>query len=123
MVPEVLSVDFYPPHGSVQIARDVQGLLEFSHEVGDPAAAAGKIALVCLGAANPTCATPDVAGCPATTPAAVSFEPGGMEARITATVSLEADTCYLFTVEAGIEADSKNVGPLPSARRSAFQTL
>lgn len=123
VVPEVLSVDFYPPHGSVQIALDVQGLLEFTHEVADPDDAASKIALACLGTPAPTCATPELTGCPATTSAAVTFAPGSMEARVTPATALANNTCYVFTVEVGIEAKAKNVGALPSPRRSAFQTL
>ncbi|OGQ90171.1 MAG: hypothetical protein A2289_19935 [Deltaproteobacteria bacterium RIFOXYA12_FULL_58_15] len=121
-VPEVMSVDFYPPNGSVAISVDVQGLLAFSHEVADPSAAAREISLTCLGSPSPSCLTPNEAGCTATAQANVIFEPSGMQARVTATSSLLSNACYLYQVNGGVEAADDAVGDLPSDRRSVFRT-
>jgi hypothetical protein len=119
VVPDVLSVDFHPPHGSVDISVDVQGLLFFTHPVADPAVAASGISLECLGTPNPTCASP-ISGC--STSARVTFEPGNFEARVVPNASLQSNTCYVFKVAGGIEALDEHVGALPSERRSAFNT-
>ena len=123
VVPEVLAVDLYPPHGSVEIAVNVQGLVYFSHEVADPEVANQGISLECVGTPSPSCATPIDTPC-ATAPvsAAVAFEPGAMEARITLGQDLESNLCYVYRVNGGIEAKDKNVGPLPNDRRAVFQT-
>ena len=123
IVPEILSVDFYPPHGSVQISVDVQGLVVFTHELAEPTSAAAEISLVCLGTPTTSCAAPEPRGCPASTTATVTFDPGGMEARVAPGASLAANTCYAFLVNAGLEAESNDVSPLPNERRPAFRTL
>jgi hypothetical protein len=124
LVPGVLSVEFYPPHGSVEISVNVQGLIAFSHEVANPTAAAERIELACLGSPDPLigCRNPDVTDCPASTAATVGFDSDGMEARVTPSPSLQTDTCYVFTVTAGIEAAADTIAALPSDRRSAFRT-
>ena len=124
VVPGVLSVEFYPPNGSIGISTNVEGLIAFTHEVADVDAAAAAIELTCLGFPNGTsgCLEP-AGGCTGTTSATVEFAPSGMEARVAPDPPLDNGTCYAYRVAGGIEAAAKNVGPLPSDRRSAFQTF
>jgi len=124
VVPGTLGVEFLPPHGSVEISVDVEGLIAFSHEVKSPGEAVKMIELGCLGSPDPVrgCLAPEPTDCPATTSATVTFDESGFEARVTPDASLQTNTCYFYTVAKGIEATDNNVGPLPADRRSAFQT-
>ncbi|MFC1612081.1 hypothetical protein ACFL6C_14050 [Myxococcota bacterium] len=122
VVPSVLSVDFYPPHGSVDISVGMQGLIAFSHQVADRDEAVNQIGLSCLGSPNPTCAAPTSEDCGDMPRTTVTVAPGEMEAHVSLDDNLELNRCYVFQVAAGIEAAENNVGPLPNDRRSMFRT-
>ncbi|MEM6532434.1 MAG: Ig-like domain-containing protein [Myxococcota bacterium] len=121
VVPGTLSAVIAPAHGSVEVSRDVEIFVAFSDPVSDADQALDDIVLQCLGA--PPCQTPTASTCTAEFPvAAGAFVDSNQTARLTPDSRLQANTCFVVTVQAGIESSDQDVGPVPTALRSSFQT-
>jgi len=121
VVPDVLSVTFLPPQGSIGISTDMEALVYFSHAIQTPTAVQGALSMVCLG--SPPCAAENGQGCSAdpTVATTITFELNQV-AHVKPNQLLTANTCYSIRAAAGVEANDKNVGPLPVDFHSAFQT-
>jgi hypothetical protein len=125
VVPDVMTVvALLPSHGSVDIGVDVQPLIYFSHEAASQAEAEASFSLSCLGApALGSCNSPNATTClQADVDATVDYDTVAQVARLTPTAPLQATTCYVLVVAAGLEASLGNVGPLPVEIRSSFIT-
>lgn len=121
VVPDVLSAEVVPTHGSVEVSRDVEIFVYFSAPVADREAALDDIELQCLGA--PPCQTPSSSACSVRFPVLTrSFDGPNQTARLVPDTSLQANTCFVVRVQAGIEAADVDVGAIPAEIRSSFQT-
>ena len=122
VVPDVLSAEVVPAHGSVNVSRDVEIFVFFSTGVADRDSALDDIVLECLG--TPPCQQPTRSGCLIELPVLTrSFDGASQTARLVPDTSLQADTCFVVRVEEQIEAADANVGPIPAEIRSSFQTI
>lgn len=121
VVPGTLSAVIAPAHGSVEVGRDVEIFVAFSDPVSDADSALDDIILECLGA--PPCQTPNASACTTDRPVVEgAFVDSNQTARLTPDTRLQPDTCYVVTVEAGIESSDQDIGPVPTALRASFQT-
>ncbi|MEM6733213.1 MAG: Ig-like domain-containing protein, partial [Myxococcota bacterium] len=121
VVPDPLSATIVPQHGSIDTSRDVDVFVFFSEPVADRDSALDDIEVRCLGA--PPCQQPTSSACTVELPAlARSFDGANQTARLVPDTPLQANTCFLITVQAGIEAADSNTGAFPVEVRSSFQT-
>lgn len=121
-VPEALTAQILPQHGSGLIRTDVEGLVFFNHPVADAATAADHIELRCLG--TPPCSSAEASGCTSIIPdATIGFDAAGQVARIAPRLDLQSNTCFSISVREGIQAGSEAVTPLAATLRSSFVTF
>lgn len=120
VIPEQLRVSaILPSHGAVDVGTTTDVLVYFSDEVRDPATAAQKIQLSCLG--TPPCGDANTTTC-ADVSYGINFLEEGRLARLVPDNDLLSRMCYRINVVSGIEAAQENVGALPGDLHSDFLT-
>ena len=108
ILPETLSIQIHPPHGSVDIDPDISILILTSHEISTDTDLLEYIHLE--------------EGSDTFVAAEIELMDDGKTAQLTPESSLYNDTDYALTIKEGFPAKDNNVSPFPTTLVSIFTT-